>query len=253
MNFPVPMRFASGLLTVFLLWGQSASTFINIESLRQGLSEGFAGSSGVEAMGSSGNTNVFEAGLNTRNIFKHGQREYIFIATYDYGEASDLKNSNKGNGHIRYSQGFSRSSQWEIFGQVEFNEFQSLELRSLVGFGLRQALFKGTKNSLFIGLGAFYEDETLKIPPDQSNFRANFYLSFRSLIKEDMEFVMVTYYQPNTEVISDERLQMTAGLEIEILNQLSLVSSWSFSRDARPPVGILKEDASYKVGVNFSY
>lgn len=241
------------LLVFALVPLQSPLAFINIESLRQGIESGFSGSSGTEISGASGNTDVFELGLNSRNIYKKNQREYILIGTYEYGEASELKNANKGEGHARYAQGFSESWKWEIFGQVEFNEFQNLELRSLLGGGLRSNLFSDKKNSLYLGVGLFYEDETLKNTADQANFRMNFYLSFRSLINQGVEFIFITYYQPNTQIITDERFRVTTGLEVKISKSLSMVSTYNFARDTKPPPGVLLEDSSYRVGFNYTY
>ena len=136
---------------------------------------------------------------------------------------------------------------------MEFNEFQNLELRTLLGGGFRKAIFSTAKNSLYFGVGLFYEDETLKNSADQANFRGNTYLSFRSLFKEGMEFVLVTYYQPNTQIITDERFRVNAGLEIKLSDRLNMINSFSFARDTRPPAGIQKEDSSYKVGFNLAY
>ena len=101
------------IFLIALLWAGPCQSFINIESLRQGLKTGLYGSSGTEFSGASGNTDVFDLGINTRNIYKSQQREYILIASYEYGEALNIKNSHKGHGHFRYAQGFTPSWKWE--------------------------------------------------------------------------------------------------------------------------------------------
>jgi hypothetical protein len=83
---------------IFILLGVSpqAQGFINIESLRQNIKQGFSGSTGLNVGGSSGNVDIFNTGITSQNIFKDKQREYLVIANYKYGEANREKNNNQG-------------------------------------------------------------------------------------------------------------------------------------------------------------
>ncbi len=244
---------AFALFCGILFSGSWASAFINIESLRQGIDQGFSGSSGASLDGSTGNVEVQNVGVNSQNIFQNEKRQYIFITEYSYGEAQNKKNTNEGSFHLRFAQAFSNSLWWEIFGQAEFNEFQSLSLRSLGGAGLRAALFETKQNSIYLGLGAFYEDEEIKNDQDQANFRGNLYLSLRSLFNDNAEGVLILYYQPSAKTVDDYRLRATAGLETKIMKFLSLVNSVSLAHDSRPPGSIEQEDITYQVMFNFTY
>jgi hypothetical protein len=240
---------------IFILLGVSpqAQGFINIESLRQNIKQGFSGSTGLNVGGSSGNVDIFNTGITSQNIFKDKQREYLVIANYKYGEANREKNNNQGNFHVRYAQKFLPSMAWEAFSQAEFNEFQSLTLRTLVGAGLRMRLYQGDQDTLYFGAGSFYEDEEVKDDLDQGNGRGNFYLSLRKFIGEDVETVMVGYYQPSFKRVNDYRVQLTAGIETKITQALQLVNSLSYARDSQPPQGIEEVDFSYNVLFNFNY
>lgn len=241
------------ILVLSILYSQASLAFINIESLRQELKKGFYGSSGFQVSGSSGNSDVFEVGGNSQNIFKEKDREYLLIANYKYGEATGLKNTNEGDLHLRFAKEMSLGIFAEVFTQVEFNEFQALLLRSLTGGGGRFRLVHGESTSLFLGVGLFYEDEDIDQGQDQSNFRGNTYLSLRSLIGEGAEAVLVVYYQPNFKNVSDHRFQGTAGLEIKINETWSTINSFSYAFDSRPPLGIKSEDSSFSAGLNYSY
>lgn len=230
-----------------------ASAFINIESLRQNLKSGFYGSSGVTAEGASGNVRIFKTGLNSQNIYKAKDHEFLFLTNYKYGEASRVKNTNKGNIHVRYATRLEQNLYGEIFGQVEFNEFQSLLLRRLSGLGLRACLFDQDFVSLYLGSGLFYEDEKIDLDSDQNNWRGNFYFSYRHLISEILEAVVVFYYQPSTKVINDYRLRFNLGFEFKVSQSLKWVNSLQMSQDTRPPQGIEKEDLSFNVGLNYEY
>ena len=142
---------------------------------------------------------------------------------------------------------------WEAFSQAEFNEFQALKLRSLLGGGLRFCLLRTDSQSVFFGAGTFYEDEDINGDADQANFRGNIYLSYRALIEKNFETVLVGYYQPNYNIISDYRLQMTAGFETKINKWIQFVNSISFARDTVPPLSIEQDDIVYKLTINLSY
>ena len=241
------------LFLTLMLAGTPSFAFINIESLRQNMKEGFFGSTGVDLSGSSGNARVFEIGGNSQNIYRKDKREFIAITNYNYGEASSQKNTHKGNVHLRYAQKFSTSWSWEVFGQLEFNEFQNLNLRSLSGIGLRIGLLQHKTSSIFLGTGTFYEDERIQKDDDQANFRGNIYLSLRQLFGEETEIVLVSYYQPSYKRIDDYRIQLTAGLEVKINKYLRIVNNIEYSKDSRPPVGVGQYDLSYSTGFYISY
>lgn len=241
------------LFLVVLGFAVPVKAFINIESLRQNLKSGFYGSSGAALAGSSGNVDVFNVGTNTRNIYKKGDHETIFIAKYEYGEAKGSKNTNTGNVHLRYAQHFSPYLQWELFGQLEFNEFQSLELRTLSGGGLRWRLFDDKRTSFFFGTGAFYEDETIDGDIDQANGRGNVYLSLRKIVKQSLEAVASVYYQPSFLRVDDYRIQASLGFEFQFTKSLKWVNLVGYAMDTAPPSGIKKEDINFKVGFNYEY
>lgn len=235
------------------LLSTSAHAFINIESLRQNVKPGFAGSTGVTLSGATGNVKVSNIGVTSQNIFKDHEKEYLVIANYNYGESKGVPNNNTGNFHLRYAQGFSPNWAWEIFTQAEFNQFQALVLRKLAGGGLRTRLYKTTTDSLFLGFGAFYEDEKISIDADQANPRSNLYISYRSLFNDHLEGVLTAYYQVKYKVISDYRIQLKGGIESTLTETLQLVNNFSYSLDTRPPRTIQTQDFTYKVVLNWSY
>lgn len=231
-----------------------AVAFLNIESLRQDLKEGWYGSTGIKGQGASGNVRFFLTSFQTQNIYKIGRfKEVILLGSYSYGEASNIKNTHRGDLHLRYAQHFSHDWQWETFTQFEFNEFQALGLRSLLGGGLRWHWLDQEKSSLFLGLGGFYEDEQIKGDVNQANFRGNLYLSFRRLINTTTEFVAVLYYQPSFKIIDDLRVRANLGLEFKLSEQVSATNEITYAQDTRPPMGILRDDLVYMVGFQWVY
>lgn len=252
-NRQLTRTYGALVFVIVALFPTLSFSFINIESLRQDIKKGFYGSTGLDLSGSSGNVKVFETGLSSQNIYKKGEHEFIAISNYKYGEASQVKNTHQGNLHLRYAQRFDKPWSWEVFSQLEFNEFQNLSLRSLTGAGLRIRLLHGEKSSIFAGAGTFYEDERIQKDIDQANFRGNLYLSLRKIFGEATEVVLVSYYQPSYKIIDDYRIQLTAGLELKVNKYLRIVNNIEYAKDSRPPSNIQQYDLTYSTGFYIAY
>ena len=230
-----------------------ARAFVNIESLRQSSQDGWYGSTGLTSRGSYGNINIFNIGLNSQNIYKTERHEVIFSNWFDYTEAGRNRIANAGNSHLRYSQRLSQLFQWEVFSQIEFNQFQQLGRRLINGLGSRWRLYKDKQNSVFLGVGLYYEDEIVLNDEDQNNFRGNFYLSLRKLVSDLVEVTFIGYYQPSHKTFLDYRVRMNMGLEVKVFESLTWVNEVRYMADTIPPNGIEKEDFFFNVGMTFRY
>lgn len=239
----------------------AAFGFLNIESLRQrNPSQGVLGKPGKNLLGSfglrlndqKGNVNKSLFQVDTLNMMTNGQSNYILLANYRYGESFEREDTRQGNLHLRYTRVLSTLFSAEFYQQTEFNKFEDLSLRVLGGGGLRAGLIKEKKNSLFIGLGAFYEKEDLEGDLDPENPRGNLYLSY--LYKGGLFDVSSTfYYQPNLEEFADARVRFNIGLETKLNQYFSQTLEYTIRRDSRPPIGILRTDSQVLAGLRMRY
>ncbi|NQY99466.1 MAG: DUF481 domain-containing protein [Bdellovibrionales bacterium] len=231
-----------------------AHAYLNIESLRQDSKPGLHGSTAVRTSGSSGNNDVIAGSLTSQSIIKIGREEFIGIFNYRYGEASDVKNTNSGNIHIRYAKGPRDANlSLETFAQLEFDEFQNLNSRELVGLGLRAELVKVDLLTVYAGIGAFYENEDIRDSADQETMRGNSYLSVRSHLSEDLSFSAIVYYQPNTRDMTDYRLRTHLGLEFQLKAQLMFNVVYERHLDTLPPPTIEELDTRFLTGITWKY
>lgn len=242
------------LIPILLFLSFPSYGFLNIEALRQSKSPTgkLKGSTGFRLNDQRGNVQKTQIQLNTLNMIRKGQSSYLLLAQYRYGTSFSREDTRQGHLHFRYTRDLSQAFSWESFTQLEFNEFQALTLRALLGLGLRTQVFKEEKNSLFLGTGAFYERENLKDLPDPSNPRANLYLSY-VWNSESVTLSTTVYYQPNLELINDGRLRFNAGLETTFLGKFSQQIDYTITHDSRPPVGIQKTDARISAGLAYRY
>lgn len=217
----------------------------------------------VEIGAKPGMSGKAEAGLETKrgNTEKDNYKASIRV-TYDnnvsyavwgefsgeYGESNYVKDTNKAFSHLRYIHSLTddENLRYELFGQLESDEFRQINSRLLGGAGLRYRVFNSPKNGKgFFGLGGFYEDIEYKDPiidPSEDNARLNSYLAYSISVADKSTFSYVLYYQPKFDDYADYIFSNALELKLNIIKKLFLKFNVSWSRDTEPPVGVEKDD-----------
>ena len=245
------------ILTLFItfLYPNSSYGFLNIESLRQSknYTEKLKGSSQIGVSDTNGNVNKTILNFSSLNMINLGKSNYIILGSYNYGKSTGIEDVNDGHLHFRYTRKLSKSLYAELFQQTEFDKFQDLNARYLLGLGLRQRLFEKTKHSFFLGTGLFYEKEELQDSANQDNPRANLYLSYVFSKPDEYSASVVTYFQPNTENFADQRVRLNLGLETYFGENFVQQWEYSLARDSRPPAGVQRTDSKVTASIGISY
>ena len=199
-----------------------------------------------------GNVEKSLFGFSTLNLLKRKKHEFILLANYRYGESFDSEDTRDGNLHLRYSFRATKNTEVEIFQQTEFNKFQDLNLRALLGSGIRLNLFSKKKLRAHLGIGAFYEKEEIEDSIDIENPRLNNYISL-NYQSDNFEFSTTLYYQPNTESFKDYRVRGNFGIESKMTKSFTQTIQYSLMKDTLPPSGIVQTDRILTAGLNFKY
>ena len=230
--------------------------FINVESLRQHEEQGFKGKLKLGLTGRSGNVSKFQGRVGALHGLRHEKKEYLLLGKYRYGQINNVKNTHEGNIHFRFTYYFSQFFPLETYGQMEFDQFKRLNVRKIIGSGLRFELAKTKKHFFYLGWGGFYEYEktgNIALENTQRTFRGSLYLTYLFLPNRQKEFSLVVYYQPDMAVFSDYRLQIDGGLSISLSGPFSLENKLSFRRDNHPPAEVKADDTSYLTGISYRY
>ena len=131
-----------------------------------------------------------------------------------------------------------------------------MNLRTLIGGGYRFRLFeKGDSYQGRLGLGVFYSREEINDTGntvDEVN-RLNSYFTFLYKIKEGLNFLTTSYYQPDVDQFSDYRLLEQLSLEFNLAKGLLYFVTIDISYDSDPVVGLEKNDTSYKSGIKYRF
>lgn len=240
---------------VFLFLPPNVQAFLNIESLRQSsdMSERLSGSTQLGISDSNGNVNKTILKFSSLNMINRGKNNFIILGSYNYGRSSGNEDVNDGHLHFRLTRALSEGIFVEFFQQDEFNRFQDLKSRILLGSGLRQKLFKKLKHSLFLGGGVFYEKEDIHSSPNQNNPRGNFYLSYVCAEPKKYRASVVAYFQPNIERFYDQRVKLNLGLETYFGKYFVQQWSYTLARDSKPPAGVQKTESKISAQIGITY
>jgi putative salt-induced outer membrane protein YdiY len=220
----------------------------------------FAGQLNLAVSGKNGNTRNFKAGLGGRLQWFETDYTRFIVLNHEYGESADVQDTDKSFLHLRHIEYYSDALAWELFAQLERNEFTRLSLRALAGAGVRWTLLQQPVNHAFdLGLGAFYSAEELDETPGTTDggrdnvTRGNIYLVYKYKISDNARLTNTAYYQPSIEEASDYRLLDQFGLQVDLNASLTLNISIDVAKDNQPPQNIKATDASYTTSLGYKF
>ena len=242
-------------------WSLPANAIVNIEDMRVGEPvAGYSGNVDLSIEGKTGNSDKQELSLDSR--LQHYQDKVLdfVILSYDYGEASNVRNDNATLVHGRHVVQYHPKRAWEVFLQAEQDEFTRLSFRGLAGGDIRFTLIEEQDHkSLYFGAGAYYSRETLEYQEGTSdagseNFtRGSFYLSYKRKYNPQVTLASTAYYQPRVNDIPDYRVFLLGALAVKMTDTLAIKLSLEIKRDSRPPQLVEKNDVSYFTGLSYQF
>jgi len=251
-------------LTLFAcLLVQPTLAIVNIENMNlldDDKRQGFETELGLDISGKNGNTSKRKTGFDSRfQSFKDSGTHFL-VLSYEYGESSDVKDTDKSFMHLRHIGYVTDTLAWEAFAQLESNEFTRLSLRSLAGGGVRYKMSKPSETqSSYLGAGMFRSKEKLEQDPvatdEGSDYatRANLYIVNKFKLSGTASLSNTFYYQPDLSETSDYRLLEQFRFKVDVTQKLSIILSLDVSRDSRPPQNIERSDSSYTTVINYRF
>jgi putative salt-induced outer membrane protein YdiY len=236
-------------LLFILLFSTSLFALISIVPVEVGEKPGFSGKVGASLSTKRGNsdTDSYKAALR---LTYDNNVSYVAWSELsgEYGEANNVKNVQKIYLHFRYIHNLQdKFNVIETFAQSQEDEFKLIDKRRLIGGGYRKRFFKNLiPLKFYIGVGGMYEyiSYTSSTDPTENNVRANIYAAFTYPYEKRFDFSITSYYQPRIDCFSDFVTANKLELKIYIFDKMYLNFKISYDYDARPAIGVKKEDFS---------
>jgi|SRR5690554_286535 len=232
------------------------SQILNAESLRKVTdTSGFSGSASLD-FSIKRDINDY-LGLSNSIHLQYKMKKHLVLLKNDI----ELKNiegnkfENAGITHLRYNYRFLPKIAWEIFGQAQYNKVSKINFRGLVGTGPRFKLTNSENYKIYLGTLIMYEQEELSdgVTPLQREIRGSGYLTLTLSPRDNIRFISTTYYQPLLRNFSDFRLSNQTSLLIDLIKNLALKTSYTFTFDEYPAEGIPNSQYSLTTGVFYSF
>jgi len=250
------------ILFFLLLLGatQSVSAIVNMEELHfSTVKSENKGAFSLSYSGAKGNEDRSRLGLGMSYRMSGDNSANLISANVVRGESNGVRDSNNAFAHLRHIREFSEINAWEIFTQVEKNEFTRLNLRSLIGGGVRHRIGDAERYRQFLGLGLFYSIEKLdeaKVTnedAEQRYTRVNFYSLNRIVWSDTSKLYFTVYAQPAVNEWDDYRLLGIVSLKVAVDNNIKLSISYNITHDSKPPELVRETDVRYLTGIEFEF
>lgn len=243
-----------------IIFNCSSFAQINTERYRKDSdSVGFSANASVDITAITGNTDFKFIDLGGRLNYNWGESYTFLVSDAGFGWDDGKRIFDQALLHLRHVQSVSDLIQVEAFGQIDFNKKRLLTERELLGSGLRIKLLKTKDFKLRLGTGYFYEHEKFDVPQNSmhgNNLFANrlsSYLTIEYKLKDDINFIMITYFQPQIGKWNDHRILSDNSLTVTLSSFVDINVSFSLRYDSEPPETIKNTDTATKFGFTFNF
>ncbi|MFO8232243.1 MAG: DUF481 domain-containing protein [Longimonas sp.] len=254
-----PWGFVASILLAGILLAHPADAQVNTERMRKLEVDGIGGAVGGSLAIQSGNTELIEVGGDARLDVLHAPHYAFIVSEVRYGESDGSRFRDAAFAHLRYNYRFGGPLVAEAFTQLERDSFALLNLRTLVGGGLRLRVLDTEPARLFLGTTPMFERERLDTErvgahPDRTTaLRISQYLNVRLRLSDRTFLVSTTYVQPWVAVPADVRLLNETRLGVGITEALTLRITLKTRYDSRPPGEVSDWTLSWTNGITFTW
>ena len=124
-----------------------------------------------------------------------------------------------------------------------------------MGSGPRIKLTSSENYKFYLGTLIMYEQEEVSdgVTPLQRDFRGSTYLSFSLYPTDALSIVSTTYYQPKLNEFGDYRISSQSSLLVSVFKNFALKTSYTFTYDAFPAIGIPNSQYDFTTGITYSF
>lgn len=246
---------ASSVLCSAVVFSQIAYAIVDVESLRNraGNETGYSSSGNLQASGASGNSDRTDVSFSALLQYLGNGFSNLFVIGSEYGETSGNRSADEQLIHLRHTRVLTKRSDWEVFSQLQQNEFTRLEERTLLGSGIRLGFGDNLDSRLYLGLGAFYESTRNENESAREMGRSNIYVSHRKITSKDISFTTTAYLQNKLDDPDDQRAIGSFSMSIPATENLDFTISVNVEHDSRSPIGVEKTDWTYKTGFGWKF
>ena len=231
---------------------------VNIESIRKEKdSIGWSGYASLDIELQKNANTIFTVENELRLEYKTPKSLWFFINDMDFKTINTDKIVNKSTQHLRFSYKLSKITSFETFVQTQSDRVSEIDLRALLGAGLRFRLHKTNQYKFFMGTTFMYEyEKSIDEIGEQlihNDLRSSTYFSFKIKPSNSVYILSTSYYQPLFNKISDFRILSETSLVIQLFKNFKFRTTFSYEYDSFPVSTIVKEQYKLTNGIVYAF
>jgi hypothetical protein len=246
----------ASLLLVAALFALPCAAQVNVERLRPAGEPGLRTTLDGDFALRTGNTEIIELGIAGRIDLQREASHTFLVANTRYARRDGVRFRNMAFSHLRHTHEVRRMVSVEGFAQVERDAYTLLQLRALVGSGVRLYYFRAEDAHLAHGIAVMAEHERLDAarigPQDEPAVtvgRLSSYLTLRTRLGEHANLVNTAYVQPRLDDPADLRLLHEAALQVQLGPRVAFQTALNLRYDSRPPESVGSLDLTVRNGI----
>ena len=245
------------LLILLLLAANSVfGQIVNIENKRlSGDDQGFHGSADLKFNLTMTHKELIQLGDRFRLGYTHNRHHAMLITDHAFVKSRDDAFVNRGYEHLRYNYKFKDSGRVmiEAFQQAQFDKIRKIDLRLLLGTGLRFSIIDKKKYQLSFGTGFMGEYEELTEQGISRDILSTSYLSFDGQFTESFGFNTISYFQPKFIDFGHYRFANETYIRLKINKFLTFKLVYSLIHDSRNIEGVRKTNYTLSNTLSFNF
>ena len=207
---------------------------------------------------------VLEGGLtrqegNTDSLEGHGRFDakrktsedlLHFYLAGRYDEQNKKRSTNEYFGGIRYESALSEMWYWYARTELEFDEFEEIDLRATAAAGFGHYWIKVDPRELKTNLGVGYRHESYDDGRTENDFVLDLGLDYRHDIADWAQFTHSTTYSPDVQDTDDYRLKLDTAVALPLkADRLSWKVGVQNKYNSRPRPGLDRLDTTYYTSI----
>ena len=173
-----------------------------------------------------------------------------FFLAADYSEQKDQRTRNEYRGGIRYENSVTPRNYWYTRIQLEFDEFEDLDLRSTAAAGTGYYWLKQPEKELKTSLGIGYRHESFDSGTTTDAAVLDLGLNYDVDLASWAQFTHASIYSPDIEELGDYRLAFDTAIVFPLKHEeWKLKVGMRNEYNSTPPRGIERLDNTWYANV----
>ncbi len=197
-----------------------------------------------------GNTDTLE-GRGRFDLRRRTEEDLLhFFLAAQYSEQNDERITNEYRGGILYEKSFNERWYWYTRVEMEFDEFENLDLRSTATAGAGYYWLKKPGHELKNRMGFGYRHESYDNDLTRDEAVIDLGLNYRVDIAPWLQFTHATNYNPDFEDFDNYRLDLDTALIVPLKSDiLKLKLGVRNEYNSRPQGGLERLDNTYYANI----